>query len=76
MQRVWSPPLLHGPARGHQRLGRDLTAEHALAVLIGTHPPEDVDLDGLEVEEVDQKIEGFAHLPILPAGALTGRGSP
>ena len=64
------PPGLDGPARGHQRLGRHLAAEHPLAVLVGAHPPEDVDLDGLEVEEVDQKIEGIAHRSILPAGAL------
>src|SRR5664280_2024387 len=51
---------------GHQRLGGHLTAEHALAVLVGVHAPEDVDFDGLEIEQVHQELECFAHVPILP----------
>ena len=69
MQRV-GPPGLDGASRRHQGLGRHLAAEDPLAVLVGAHAPEDVDLDGLEVEEVDQEVQGFAHGTILPgAGA-------
>jgi len=38
---------------GDQRLPGDLSAEHALALLVGAQAPEDVDLDGLEVEQLD-----------------------
>ncbi len=59
------PPALDGSPCSHQRLGRDLTSEHPLAVLVGAHASEDVDLDGLEVEELHEKFERFAHRPIL-----------
>jgi hypothetical protein len=58
---------LHGAARGHEGLGRHLPTEDALAALVGAHPSEDVDLDGLDVEELDEEVEGVAHLPILTA---------
>ena len=67
VQRVRSPAFDRSPG-GHQRLCRHLAAEHALTVLIGAHTPKDVDLDGLEIEKVDQKIEGFTHAPILTGG--------
>ncbi|MBW3606785.1 MAG: hypothetical protein KY463_00265, partial [Actinobacteria bacterium] len=43
--------------RGDERLPGDLAAEHPLTVLVGLAPPEDVHLDGLEVEEVDELVE-------------------
>jgi hypothetical protein len=69
---VWSSDI-DRPAGGHQRLGGHLSAEHPLTVLIGTDPPEDVDFDGLEVEEVDEKIEGTAHASILSGGGAAFR---
>ena len=70
------PARVHGAAGGHQRLGRHLAAEDALRSSLGLHPPEDVDLDRLEVEEVDEEFEGFAHGHILSgvAGPATPRG--
>ena len=44
--------------RGDQRLAGHLPAEHPLAALVGRDAPEDVDLDGLEVEQGDQVVEG------------------
>ena len=35
--------------------------KHPLALLVGAHAPEDVDLDGLEVEQLDEEVEGVAH---------------
>ncbi len=53
-------------AGGHQGLGGDLAAEHPLPVLVGADASEDVDFDGLEIEQVDEEIECVAHRPILP----------
>ena len=43
----------------------------------GLTPPEDVDLDGLQVEQVDEVVERFGHLTILarsrPTSALAER---
>jgi hypothetical protein len=86
VQRV-DPSSLDGPSRRHERLGGHLAPEDALAVLVGAHPPEDVDLDGLDVEKLDEEVEGVAHHPILtapepgwaPKGPGTGpplRGDP
>ncbi len=70
MQRVHLQFVRHRPGRRHQGLARHLAAEHPLAVLVGAEPPEDVDLDGLEVEQVDQGIDGLlVHAPFSP-----GRG--
>ena len=38
-------------------LAGDLTAEHALAVLLRRHASEQVDLDRFQVEQVDQIVE-------------------
>src|SRR5690242_2917576 len=43
--------VVDGPPGGHEGLARDLPPEHALALLVGAHATEDVDLDGLEIEE-------------------------
>jgi hypothetical protein len=58
---------LDGASRRHEGLRGNLAAEHALAVLVRAHTSEDVDLDGLDVEELDEEVEGVAHLPILTA---------
>jgi hypothetical protein len=47
-----------------------LAAEDALAFFAGLYPPEDVDLNRLEVEQVDQKLEGGAHASMI-AGPTT-----
>jgi hypothetical protein len=41
---------------GDEGLPGDLAAEDALALLVGTHAPEEVDLDGFEVEEGDEIV--------------------
>ena len=71
VQRV-HPPVLHGSPGRHQRLAGDLTAEDALALLVELGAPEDVDLNGLEVEQVDQEVKGRAHGPMF-AGRRLGR---
>ena len=47
--------------RGDQRLPGHLAAEHALAVLVVRAAPEEVDLDGFEVEDPDDLVERSAH---------------
>ena len=49
--------MLDRASRSDERLARDLSAEHALALLVGLTPAEDVDLDRLEVEQLDQVVE-------------------
>ncbi len=49
------------PSGGHEGLGGHLAPEHPLALLLGLGASEDVDLDGLEIEELDELVEGFAH---------------
>ncbi len=48
---------------GHEGLPGHLAAEDALALLVGLDTPEDVDLDRLEVEQVDEKLQRLAHAP-------------
>ena len=62
---------LHGASRRHQRLSGDLSAEHPLTVLVGTHASEDVHLDRLEIEELDQKVER-----VRPSANPAVRASP
>ena len=57
--------VLDRPACRHQRLGGDLAAEDALALLVGLNATEDVDLDRLEIEEVDEEVQRFAHDPMF-----------
>ncbi len=52
VQRVHGPAGLDGAGRRHQRLAGHLAAEDALAVLVRGQPPEEVDLDRLEVEQL------------------------
>ena len=60
MQRVHAP-LVDGAAGRDQRLGRDLPAEHALAILVGAQPPKQVHLELLELQQVDQVVERHTH---------------
>ena len=77
VQRV-GPADLDGAAGGHEGLGGHLAAEDALALLVGVGPAEDVDLDGLEVEEVDQEIRVRRSRPsscqVVRAGPGGGAG--
>jgi hypothetical protein len=57
--------VVDGAAGGHEGLSGDLAAEDALALLVGLGPAEDVDLNGLEVEQVDEKLQGRAHSPMF-----------
>src|SRR5438552_3957728 len=52
---------LHRAPRGHQGLARHLAPVHALALLVGAHPAEDVHLDGLEVQDRDEVVQRRAH---------------
>ena len=58
MQRVDVAVVVDRAGRGHERLAGHLAAEDALAVLVGRHAPEDVDLDRLEVEQLDEVVDG------------------
>src|SRR5918994_3804865 len=58
VERVDSPVGLDRAGGGHQRLAGHLPAEDPLAVLVRRDAPEDVDLDRLEVEQLDQIVDG------------------
>ena len=68
MQRV-HPSVLDGAPGRHERLPGHLAAEDALALLVGLDAPEDVDLNGLEVEQVDEELQGRAHAPMFAGRA-------
>ena len=55
------PAVLDRAPGGHERLARHLAAEDALALLVGLDAPEDVDLNGFEVKQVDEELQGRAH---------------
>jgi putative flippase GtrA len=65
VQRVDATVVVDGASRGHQRLSRHLASEHPLALLVGALPSEDVDFDGLEVEEFHECVKGGGHLLIV-----------
>ena len=67
------PTVLDRAARRHEGLGGDLAAEDTLALLVGLDAPEDVDLNGFEVKQVDEEFQGRAHPPMF-AGHRAGRG--
>jgi hypothetical protein len=56
-----NPPLVDGSPGRAQGLGGHLAAEGALALLGRIAPPVDVDLDRLEVEEVEEVLQGYGH---------------
>ena len=64
MQRVHLS-VLDRAAGGHERLSGHLAAEHPLALLVGLGAPEDVDLNGLEVQQGDEELQGRAHRPMF-----------
>ena len=57
MQRV-HPAVLDRAPRRHERLPGHLAAEDPLALLVGLDAPEDVDLNGFEVKQVDEELQG------------------
>ena len=61
MHRVHLEALVDGPDRRDQRLGRDLAAEDALPVGVGAVAPEEVGVEGLDVEELDELRGGRRH---------------
>ncbi len=75
MQRVHLAVGLDGPGGGHQRLAGDLPTEHPLGLDIGARPPEDVDLDRLEVEQGDEVVDGFLHATSCQTGRHTDRAA-
>ena len=76
MQRVHAAARSRRCARRDQRLARDLAAEHALAVLVGAHAAEQVDLELLELEQVDEIVERAPHNRADATGAHDGRRRP
>ena len=58
VQRVHRPVVVDGAGGGDEGLAGHLAAEHPLALLVGADAPEDVDLDGLEVEQRDEVVDG------------------
>ena len=67
VQRV-DPAVLDGASRRHQCLPGHLPAEHTLALLVGLDAPEDVDLNGLEVKQIDEEVQGRAHSHMFAGG--------
>ncbi len=47
-------PIVDRSRGGHQRLAQHLTAEDPLGPILGTDPAEDIDFNGLEIEERQQ----------------------
>ena len=75
MQGVHHPSEVDRAGGGDEGLAGHLPAEHALAVLVGRDATEDVDLDGLEVEQGHEVVE-CTHPAILashPSRAPRGR---
>lgn len=69
MERVDWPLVVDGPGGGHECLSGDLAAEDSLPVFVGVHAPEDVDLDGFEVEKIDECVDlGLVHVSMMASG--------
>ena len=69
--------VIHGPGRRHECLAGHLTTEDALPILIGVDPPEDVDLDRLQIEEGDEGVDGgLLHGPSLPGATGKSDAAP
>ena len=65
MQRMHGPPF-DGPARCGQRLTEHLPAEDLPGPEVGTLAPEDVLLDGFEIEQQGEVVEAVGHARIVP----------
>jgi hypothetical protein len=77
VQRVHVAGVVDRPSRGHEGLPRHLAAEDALAILVGRDAPEDVDLDRLEVEQLDEGVDGvLGHARKVAAGLPTANFRP
>ncbi len=63
-------PVLHGSARGDQRLAGDLAAEYSLLLFFRAAPTEEIELQFLEVEDGHEIVEGFLH-----SGSPVSRGT-
>ena len=64
---------LNGATRGHQCLGRHLTAKDALTLLVRLDPPVGIDLNGFEIEEMDEEIKSDRHNTIVVHAARSTR---
>ena len=73
VQRVHALVVVDCATCGHQGLTRDLAAEDPLALLVGTEASEDVDLDDLEVEQLDQRVQGLAQRKVASQSAASWR---
>src|ERR1019366_6790329 len=69
VQRV-HPPGVYGASRRHQGLRGHLPTEGSLAVSLRVLASEDVDLNVLEVQQVNEKIESNGHRSIVSASTL------
>ena len=65
MQRVNLPCRADGPGPGDERLGGHLTTEDTLEEGVRLRAPEQVEVDGLEVEELDELVGGTGQLVLL-----------
>ena len=74
VQRVHGAARLHGAGGRHQRLAGHLPAEDPLALLVGRHPAEQVDLDRLEVEQLHQRVDGVLRHGAHPRVRRLGYG--
>ena len=54
-------PVLDRAAGRDERLARDLATEHALTVLVGAQPAEQVHLELFELQQFDQLVERSPH---------------
>ncbi len=62
-----SDAIRHRASRRDQGLGGHLAPEDPKAMLLGAEPPEEVHLERLEIQQVEQFVEGGRHSPILAA---------
>jgi putative flippase GtrA len=66
VDRAFGPgPVRDGSSRGNQGLRRHLAPEHSEPLLAGTEPAKKVDLQRLQVEQIEEFVEGGGHPPIL-----------
>ena len=69
MERVDWPLVVDGPGGSDECLPGDLAAEDSLPVFVRVYAPEDVDLDGFEVEKIDERVDlGLVHVSMMASG--------
>jgi hypothetical protein len=59
------PAVLDRAPGRHEGLPRHLATEDALAFFVGLDAAEDIHLDGFEIQQVDEELEGSAHAPMF-----------